>query len=154
VFTRASPGLLAIVLGVLLIVVGTAEIAGLTGRIRFRGVAAWTAGAVSGLFGGMVGNQGGVRSAGLLGFGLSPRAFVATAAAIALLVDAVRVPVYVQSEGTEMLGAWRIMLSSTLGVTVGTFAGSIVLLRLPPMVFRRVVGAVLVVLGSWLLVSH
>jgi uncharacterized protein len=152
-FTQAGAGVLAKVLGVLLIAAGVAEIARLTERVRFRGALAFVAGALSGLFGGMVGNQGGIRSAGLLGFGLSPREFVATAAAIALLVDIVRVPVYVLSQGPELMAAWRIMLWSTIGVSVGTFVGSILLFRLRPTTFRRVVGAVLLVLGSWLLVT-
>jgi uncharacterized membrane protein YfcA len=151
VFTQAPAGLLARTLGALLIAVGLAETAGVTQRLRFRGAVAWIAGAISGLFGGMVGNQGGVRSAGLLGFGLSPRAFVATAAAIALLVDLVRVPIYVHAQGPEMLAAWRIMLWSTIGVSAGTFAGSAMLFRLPTTIFRRVVGVVLLILGSWLL---
>jgi uncharacterized membrane protein YfcA len=131
--------------------VGIAELIGVAQRIRFRGVTAWIAGGVSGIFGGMVGNQGGIRSAGLLAFDLSPRAFIATAAAIALIVDAVRTPLYVWTAGPDMLAALRIMVIATAGVVAGTFAGSYILLRLSPAVFRRVIGAVLLTLGIWML---
>jgi uncharacterized membrane protein YfcA len=100
---------------------------------------------------GMVGNQGGIRSAGLLAFELSPREFIATAAAIALVVDAVRTPLYMWTAGPDVLAALRIMAIATAGVVAGTFAGSYILLRLPAAVFRCVIGAVLLTLGIWML---
>ncbi|HUE89243.1 MAG TPA: sulfite exporter TauE/SafE family protein [Vicinamibacterales bacterium] len=151
VFTQAGGEVLARVLGVLLVFVGIAELAGVAQRIRFHGVMAWMAGAISGVFGGMVGNQGGIRSAGLLAFDLSPREFIATAAAIALIVDLVRTPLYVWEAGPEMLAALRVMAIATAGVIAGTFAGSYILLRLSAAVFRRVIGAVLLTLGIWML---
>ena len=67
---------------------------GLASRMRFGRRAGMFAGALSGMFGGLVGNQGGIRSAALLGFDLKRDEFVATATAIALLVDVFRMPVY------------------------------------------------------------
>lgn len=151
IFTQAGGELLARVLGGLLVFVGIAELIGVTQRMRFSGATAWIAGGISGIFGGMVGNQGGIRSAGLLAFDLSPREFIATAAVIALIVDLVRTPLYMWEAGSEMLAALRIMTIATVGVVVGTFAGSYILLRLSAAVFRRVIGAVLLVLGIWLL---
>jgi uncharacterized membrane protein YfcA len=151
VFTQVAGEALARLLGVLLIAVGVAELAGVTQRIRLRGGWRWLAGAMSGMFGGMVGNQGGLRTAGLLAFDLAPRAFVATAAAIALAVDAVRVPVYLWDEGRAMLESGRLVAFATTGVVVGTFAGTHVLTRLPAQVFRRAIGVVLIGLGVWLL---
>ena len=153
VFTQARADVLARVLGALLVFVGCAEVIGVAKRFRVSGVWAWIAGAASGVFGGMVGNQGGIRSAGLLSFGLAPRAFVATAAAIALVVDAARVPVYIGSEGAAMLMAWRVILVATIGVVIGTFAGSSILMRLPAATFRRMVGIVLLLLGIWMLMQ-
>jgi hypothetical protein len=150
-FTQVDNRALARTLGALLIAVGVAELLGITQRFRFSARYAWAAGALSGLFGGMVGNQGGIRSAGLLGFDLTPREFVATAAAIALLVDAVRLPIYLWADGAQILGAIRIILVTTAGVVLGTFAGSQVLMRLPRIVFRRTIGAVLLGLGVWML---
>ena len=150
-FTQSRAALLARVLGLLLVFVGAAELLGAAARFRVGGKWASVAGAVSGLFGGMVGNQGGIRTAGLVAFGLQPRAFVATAAAIALIVDLVRVPMYAMSEGEAMLAAWRVMALATVGVVIGTFAGSGILMRLPEQTFRRVVGVVLLALGIWML---
>ena len=150
-YTHATGAVLEGVLAALLIVVGLIQLAGLASGFRIQGRWAWIAGLLSGLFGGLVGNQGGLRSAGLLGFGLSPREFVATAAAIALIVDTVRLPIYLINSGDAVFARTRIMLVATVAVVAGTFAGTAILLRLPPAVFRRLVGAVLLALGVWLL---
>src|SRR5437016_5627200 len=81
-------------------------VAAVAERIRFGSKTAWGAGALSGLFGGLVGNQGGIRSAALLGFNIPKESFVATATAIALVVDAARLPVYVWTEHQKIFAAW------------------------------------------------
>jgi uncharacterized protein len=80
---------LGYVLAALLVFAGLMGLTGMAQRLRFGRGAAWAAGALSGIFGGLVGNQGGIRSAALLGFEVRRDAFVATATAIALLVDGV-----------------------------------------------------------------
>jgi hypothetical protein len=49
-----------------------------------------------------VGNQGSIRTAALLGLDVRRDAFVATATAIALAVDAVRMPVYIVTGWQKM----------------------------------------------------
>src|SRR5207253_827291 len=85
---------LTVVLAVLLIFAGIGGVTGLADRMRFGRKTAWIAGIASGSFGGLVGNQGGIRSAVMLGLGLQGRAFVATATAIGVAVDMARLPVY------------------------------------------------------------
>ncbi len=148
--SRASNRALAVVFGVILIFVATSELSGLARRMRFRGPAGWVAGALSGAFGGLVGNQGGIRSAALLGFDLDRQAFVATATAIGLVVDAARMPVYIMAEGRDMLRIWPLILVATAGTLVGTVAGVRVLGGIPETVFRRVVAVMLLVLGLWM----
>jgi uncharacterized protein len=150
VFTQVAGDLLARILGALLVFVGAAELVGVAQRWRLGGAWAPLAGLVSGAFGGMVGNQGGIRSAGLLGFDLAPRQFVATAAAIALIVDAVRIPVYLWDEGPSIWANAPVLVFATAGVVVGTFGGTSLLLRLPPRTFRRTIGIVLLALGLWM----
>ena len=99
--SRASNRALAVVFGLILLFVALSELSGLARRMRFSGPVAWIAGAVSGAFGGLVGNQGGIRSAALLGFDLDRQAFVATATAIGLVVDAARMPVYLATAGAD-----------------------------------------------------
>jgi uncharacterized membrane protein YfcA len=149
-FTQLGGPVLSMILGSLLVVVGGFQLAGLSRRLVISPAWSFAAGALSGLFGGLVGNQGGIRSAALLGFNLSSRSFVATAAAIALLLDAVRVPVYLADEGAAILAGWRTIIAATIGVVAGTFAGTNLLLRLSEAAFRRTVGGLLLILGVWL----
>src|SRR5262245_57590383 len=104
------------------------------------------------MFGGLVGNQGGIRSAAMLGFGLNKQAFVATATAIALAVDAARMPVYFAAEYERIGFVWPWILASTVGVILGTVAGERVLRRIPEPIFYRVVGAILAAIGLALFV--
>jgi uncharacterized protein len=142
---------LGYVLGALLVFAGIAGVTGLAARIRFGRRSAWVAGALSGTFGGLVGNQGGIRSAALLGFGLQRDAFVATATAIALLVDVFRMPVYAALQYRQMLSQWPMAAIATAAVVVGTLTGKWMLQRIPQNVFRVVVSCIILALGIWML---
>lgn len=142
---------LSVVFGALLVLSGLAGLTGWAERLRLRGAAATAAGALSGLFGGLVGNQGGIRSAALLAFPLSREAFVATATATALLVDAARLPVYLATSGAALLDHVPLVLALTVGVVVGTLLGEGVLRRLPEPLFRRTVSVLLLALGAYML---
>lgn len=139
--------LLSILFGLLLVFVGISGLTGLSSRMRFGRKIAWLAGGASGLLGGLVGNQGGIRSAGLLGFELRKEAFVASATAIGLVVDLVRVPVYLVSEGRALLGFGPLLAAATVGGIAGTFVGMTVLRRIPERIFRPVVSALILALG-------
>jgi uncharacterized membrane protein YfcA len=142
---------LLILLAILLLFVGVGEVIGYTRRLAFHGAAAWTAGALSGVLGGLVGNQGGLRSAALLGFRLERHTFVATATAIALFVDGARMPVYFYTHGEELRQMSSAIGVSTAGVIAGTVFGQHILQRIPEAIFRRVVAVLLVALGVALL---
>jgi len=149
----ASSQGLSVLLGTLLLFVAASQATGLARRMRFHGAVAWLAGAASGLLGGMVGNQGGIRSAALVGFHLPARSFVATATAVGLLVDAARVPVYVATRGDEMAAVAPWMALAALGVTIGTLLGSRTLDWIPDAWFGRLVAVVLAVLGVTMLLQ-
>jgi len=138
---------LSVVFAVLLMFAGVSGLTGLSERMRFSGWLAWIAGAASGLLGGLVGNQGGIRSAAMLGFDVPKTAFVATATAAALMVDVARLPVYVATQGKEITHAWPVILNATVGVLIGTVVGGWTLRRVPDVLFRRVVSAIVFVLG-------
>lgn len=142
---------LLILLAVLLLFVGIGEFIGYTRRLAFRGAAAWIAGALSGVLGGLVGNQGGLRSAALLGFNLERRTFVATATAIALFVDGARMPVYFYTHAEELRAMAGAIAISIAGVIAGTLFGHHALQRIPETLFRRLVAVLLVALGVALL---
>jgi uncharacterized protein len=154
IHVRVGSPALSIVLGALLVFAGIVGVLGYGERWRLGRKASWVAGAVSGGFGGLVGNQGGIRSAAMLSLGVTGPAFVATATAIALAVDVVRMPVYFATEASQMANAWPVIAVSVIGVVVGTLAGERVLRRIPERLFRRVVSAILLIIGILLLIER
>jgi uncharacterized protein len=119
--------------------------------MHFRGWVAWVAGALSGMLGGLVGNQGGIRSAALIGFDLRKEMFVGTATAIALFVDGARVPVYLYAQRDEMRGVITWIALAIVAVVIGTLLGTKALGRIPDLWFRRVLAMMLAVLGLTML---
>jgi uncharacterized membrane protein YfcA len=138
---------LTLLLGGLLVLAGATEL--VRRRVPLPRTAFWRlgGGVVSGLFGGLVGNQGGIRAAALLGFDLPPRRLVATATASALLVDAARVPIYLYARGPAFAGAVPLWTIACAGVTIGTLIGVPVLGRIPETAYRPILGALLLMLG-------
>ncbi|MDQ6827699.1 MAG: sulfite exporter TauE/SafE family protein [Gemmatimonadota bacterium] len=148
---RVSNRPLSIVFSMLLLLAGSSELTGWIRHVQWGRGAAWIAGALSGAFGGLVGNQGGIRSAAMLGFDVRKDSFVATATAIALFVDAARLPVYLAIEWRDIARLWPLVLVATAGVVIGTALGTRVLGRLPERVFRRVIAAFLLALGLYMI---
>jgi uncharacterized protein len=145
IYTRLGPGTLTRVLGGLLLT-------GWASRWQPHGPVVALFGFVSGFFGGIAGNQGGLRSAALTAFGLSPLGFVATATATGLLVDAARTPVYVWHSGPLLLTLWAPIIVATVGVLIGTIVGERMLLGLSPRRFGQTIGVAIGALGIWMLV--
>jgi uncharacterized membrane protein YfcA len=153
IYTMLDADLLRRVLGALLVLTAVAQFSGLADRWRPRGPMVWLLGLGSGFFGGIAGNQGGLRAAALTAFSLTPAAFVATSTATGLLVDAARTPVYVHTAGGAMLALWLPITIATAGVVVGTLLGERVLLGLSREGFRLLVAGAIGALGGWLLVG-
>jgi uncharacterized protein len=145
-----NPALTGVFAG-LLIFTGVLGLTGLSERLRFRGWVGWVAGAVSGFLGGLVGNQGGIRSAAMLGFDVPKHAFVATATAVGLIVDGARLPVYLVTQGEEVVGQWPFLLAATTGAVLGTLVGERLLRRIPKPIYRRLVSALVLALGVFML---
>ncbi|MGH7730007.1 MAG: sulfite exporter TauE/SafE family protein [Candidatus Eiseniibacteriota bacterium] len=146
-------GALTVVLALLLVLAGGSELLGR--RVPLPATPFWrlAGGILSGAFGGLVGNQGGIRAAALLGFRLPPRALVATATASALFVDAARVPIYMVTSGPVLSSHAGLWLAASAGAVIGTFVGVPILGRIPEATYRLLIGALLVVLGIGLLAS-
>jgi uncharacterized membrane protein YfcA len=144
--------ILGYVLAALLVFAGVMGLTGMAQRMHFGRKTAWAAGAVSGIFGGLVGNQGGIRSAALLGFDVRRDAFVATATAIALLVDVFRMPVYAATQWNAIVSACPWMLIAAAGVMLGTVIGKSILGWIPERTFRLIIAAIVFTLGVWMFV--
>jgi hypothetical protein len=143
---------LAIVFGSLLVLAGASQLTGYAKRWRLRGTLAWLGGALSGFFGGLVGNQGGIRTAAMLGFNVDKRQFVATTTAVALVIDFARVPIYLAVEAQGLSNLSGTIALATAGVVIGTLFGERLLAKVPEQRFRTVVGALLLLLGLSILI--
>lgn len=152
VFARLGPTVLTGVLGGLLVLTAVANLTGMFRRTPTEGAAVAALGLASGFFGGLAGNQGGLRSAALSAFPLTPKAFVATSTATGLLVDLARTPVYAAVAASDLIALWPPIASAAIGVLGGTLAGERILFGLTPATFRRVLAAAVGVLGVWLLI--
>jgi uncharacterized membrane protein YfcA len=152
-YSRVDSVTLTRVLGALLVATGIAAITEWLKRIHPGGSAAHALGFSSGFFGGIAGNQGGLRAGALLAFQLTPLALVATATATGLAVDIARLPVYLWTSWRELPPLATPITVATIGVIIGTLLGERVLLGLSARQFRIVVGTLIGGLGLWLLIS-
>ena len=152
-FTRLSSPVLTKVLGALLLLTALSGLSNWAKRVRLPAWAAWILGAVSGFFGGIAGNQGGLRAGALLGIGLAPAAFVATSTMSGVIVDIARTPVYLARQGNAISEAWAIVVIATAGTVAGTLFGERLLFGLSAERFRAIVAALVGALGLWLLLD-
>jgi uncharacterized protein len=146
----AKAEILGYVFGGLLVFAGLTGLTGFAEKMELQGPWKWFGGFVSAAFGGLVGNQGGIRSAAMLGFELSKESFVATATAIALVVDAARMPVYFATQHDPILRSWPIVVLATFGIIAGTLLGARLLARIPERTFKRVVSLLVFGLGIFM----
>lgn len=105
-------------------------------------------GALSGLFGGLSGNQGALRSAFLLKAGLSKEAFIATGVMVSLLIDFTRLGVY--SSRWQNI-AWQeninLIVITTLAAIIGTFLGNKLLQKITIQTIQYIVAVLLLVVS-------
>jgi uncharacterized protein len=153
VYSQLDAGALERILGGLLVLTSAAQFSGLAARWHPAGATVTMLGLGSGFFGGIAGNQGGLRAAALSAFNLPPLAFVATSTAIGLMVDAARTPVYLFRAGGALLPLWLPVIVATAGVIIGTLLGERVLLGMSRERFRLVIAGAVGLLGLWLLLA-
>jgi uncharacterized protein len=147
-----APVLVRVLAG-LLIATAIFNLSSAARRWRPAGWQVWTLGLASGLFGGLAGNQGGLRAAALASLHLPATTFVATSTATGLLVDAARTPVYLWQAGASLVPLATPIGVASVGVLVGTIAGERLLLGMDRERFRRVVAMLIGLLGLFLLWS-
>jgi hypothetical protein len=120
--------------GLLMVTFAAVELAPATRKLAIDPRYLPLGGIVSGFFGGLSGHQGAFRSAFLVRCGLGPASFVATGAAIALLIDLARLSLYLPrllaldwQESGPLLGA----------AAASAFAGAVIGARLLEKVTMR-----------------
>lgn len=149
----ATNPVLKMIFASLLIFAGISGVTGLNKKVHLGKTSGWFAGALSGVFGGMVGNQGGIRSAALLAFNLEKEQFIATATAVGLVVDLSRMPVYLIAEKSVLAEQIPVILVLTCGCVIGTIAGGKIFAKVPADMFRIMVSSMILLLGVVVLLS-
>ena len=140
-------------LGAVLIFLGAKELLPPTLQFRFPKSIDPIGGFCSGLLGGLVGNQGAVRSVFLLNYEIPKEVFIATGVVIACFIDAVRIPVYLVSYSDIFLGSWKFLLVLVSATFFGTLFGSSLLKRFSLSNFRKFVAAAVIFIGIYFLVG-
>lgn len=109
-------------------------------------------GSLSGFFAGLIGTGGALRGAFLTAFHLEKSVYIATAAAIALVVDLTRIPVYVLN---KFLPPNQYLLLPFLAVIAlaGAFAGKKAVSSLHQKLFRKIVLACIALVSIQLLIE-
>ncbi len=105
-------------------------------------------GAMSGFFGGLSGHQGALRSVFLTKVGLDAKTFVATATFCAILVDVARLVVY--GVGGLPVSSWPLLAAACLLAFLGAFIGKRLVGKVTIEGIRRLVGVMLLLVGSML----
>jgi len=110
-------------------------------------------GLLSGLFGGLSGNQGAFRSAFLIKSGLTKEAFVGTGVVSAVIVDSVRLSIYGLSFYTASFEALPrelagLVMTATLAAFAGAFVGARLLGKVTLRAVKIIVAVCMIGLGT------
>ena len=138
---------LKVFLGLVLIFLGVAELNIKGMSFKFPRKVDILGGLFSGLLGGLIGNQGAIRSAYLLNYGISKEEFIATATVIALVIDATRIPIYLTNQ-FHVFENIPLKMVIVIGVAfLGTLLGKKLLKRFSLSMFKKIVALFVVVMG-------
>lgn len=115
--------------------------------IKKTTAAAVAGGSLSGFLAGLIGLGGAIRGAFLTAFNLPRLAYVATSAAIALVIDVTRIPTYLLTKTVEDESYYMLLPFLCVTAYLGVRTGKVFLERLNQRTFRRVVSAALFAVG-------
>ena len=70
------------------------------------------------------------------------------------MVDITRIPVYLVMQGEQILSIWKLILIDPIGVMIGTAAGTWILRKIPEKIFKKVVAAIVILVGIFVLIHR
>ncbi len=141
-----------IVLGVFLIVYAVYSLANPGFGIKKSKANAVIGGSLSGFLAGLLGLGGAVRGAFLVAFNLPKEAYVATSAAIALVIDATRIPTYLVTKTVQDSSAYILLAFLCVMAYLGVRSGKVFLKRINQETFRRIVAIAILAVGIKILI--
>jgi uncharacterized membrane protein YfcA len=104
-------------------------------------------GFLSGLIGGLIGNQGAIRSLYLLNYGLEKKELIVSSALIAIIIDSTRIPVYAYTNFQYLQEIIVLLSLIVLSSILGTVTGSKVLPKVSYDLFKNMILVGVLVLG-------
>lgn len=143
------------ILGLFLLLFGTFSLLRKMPAIRPTTLHIALAGGLSGFLAGLIGTGGALRGLTLNAFGVPKARYIATAAGIALAVDATRIPIYFSQGFLEAQYYWFIPLL-LLAAIIGSLIGKKIVDRVPQERFKIIVTVAITLVGAkfvadWLL---
>lgn len=103
-------------------------------------------GGISGFLAGLIGTGGALRGAFLTTFDLPKEKYLATAAAIAILVDLTRLPIYLQQGFLPSQFYWLVPVLFVIGIA-GSYVGRQIVRLIPQERFRKLVLVAILMIG-------
>ena len=145
--------LLTSVFGAFIIVFSVYSFINPTWSLPDRNAVLVSGGVLSGLTAGAIGLGGAIRSMFLISTKIKKEVYIATSAAIAVMVDITRISVYLSNSTLE--AEYYYYIIPLVGVAfVGTFWGIKLLARLPEIVVKRAVLVLLILVGIKMLSGY
>ena len=141
-----SQSILKLILGTFLLMFSILSLAKPELAVPKTKTSAVIGGSISGFFAGLIGTGGALRGAFLTAFRMRKVKYIATAAAIALLVDITRIPIYFAEGFLQFSYYWYLPVLFLIAIG-GSFAGKQVVKKIPPKIFRILVLIALAFMG-------
>ena len=110
-------------------------------------------GFLSGLIGGLIGNQGAIRSLYLLNYKLEKQELIVSAALIAVVIDLTRIPVYTFANYRYLRDNFLLLALVILASIAGTLVGSRILPQVSSELFKRIILVAVLLLGILMLLG-
>jgi len=110
-------------------------------------------GFLSGLIGGLIGNQGAIRSLYLLNYKLEKQELIVSAALIAVVIDLTRIPVYAYANYRYLTDNFLLLAVVILASIAGTLIGSRILPQVSSELFKRIILVAVLLLGILMLLG-
>lgn len=104
-------------------------------------------GFLSGLIGGLIGNQGAIRSLYLLNYGLEKKELIVSSALIAIVIDSTRIPVYAYTNFQYLQENIVLLTLIVLSAIIGTVVGSRILPSFSYDLFKKIILVGILILG-------
>jgi len=145
---------LNITLGALIISFSLLELLPAFKRLEFEKKWLIPGGIISGLFGGISGHQGALRSAFLIKFPLTKEQFVASGIVIACLVDTIRIGTYSATfDFSTIADSYVLLISATLAAFSGALLGKRMMKKVTIDSIQNLVAILMTVIGALLLLG-